>query len=135
MTAITVSHDTDKAAAIEKVLLENDLSRLSEPERISYYMQVCESVGLNPLTQPFSYLKLNGKLTLYALKGATDQLRKINHISITKPEIQFEDGLVVVTVTARDRHGREDSDIGAVALGSLQGEARANAILKAISKG
>jgi len=118
----------------EKVLVQGDLSVLSEPERIAYYGQVCESVGLNPLTKPFEYLKLNGKLILYALKGCTDQLRKVHGISVSEPRIQFEEGLVVVSVTARDKNGREDSDIGAVALGNLQGEARANAIMKAISK-
>lgn len=133
-TALATKESNSKIEAVERALIQGDLSGLSEVERLSYYTQVCESVGLNPLTKPFEYLKLNGKLTLYALKACTDQLRKVNNISIGKPEIQFEEGLVIVSITARDRIGREDSDVGAVAIGNLQGEARANAIMKAITK-
>jgi hypothetical protein len=119
----------------EKVLIQGDLSVLSETDRIQYYARVCESVGLNPLTKPFEYIKLNGKLVLYALKGATDQLRQVYSISISRPEIQFSEGLVIVSVTARSHlNGREDSDVGVVPLGQLQGEAKANAIMKAITK-
>ena len=54
------------AKAIEQVLIGGDLSALSEEQRLMYYNQVCESLSLNPLTKPFDYIKLNGKLTLYA---------------------------------------------------------------------
>lgn len=136
MTSLTVSNNngTSKLAAVEKALIQGDLAQLSEGERINYYQQVCESVGLNPLTKPFEYIKLNGKLTLYALKACTDQLRKINQISIDKPDIQFEDELIVVSVTARDKTGRTDSDLGVVVLGDLKGEAKANAIMKSLTK-
>lgn len=66
--------------AIERVLVEGDLSPLSTDERARYYKAVCDSVGLNPLTKPFAYIKLNGKLVLYALRDATDQLRKIHNV-------------------------------------------------------
>ena len=65
---------------LEQVLVKGDLSILSESERIAYYKKVCESTGLNPLTKPFGYITLNRQLTLYALKGATDQLRKIHNV-------------------------------------------------------
>ena len=71
----------ENQSAIEKCLLDGDLSGLSDDQRASYYNQVCETVGLNPLTQPFQYIILNGKLKMYALKGATDQLRRIYGIS------------------------------------------------------
>ena len=47
-------------------------------------------MGLNPLTQPFAYLKLNGKLVLYALKGATEQIAAIHNISVTLGESRCE---------------------------------------------
>ena len=34
--------------ALEQVLIQGDLSRLSPGDRASYYIRVCESVGLNP---------------------------------------------------------------------------------------
>jgi hypothetical protein len=126
--------------AIERVIVLGDLSKLSPVQRWDYYKNVCLSVGLNPFTQPFAYLTLNGKLVLYALKGATDQLRKLHNISITGIEEEEKGGLYYVTVFASqpDPNGgepRRDADKGIVALApNLAGEARANQILKAISK-
>src|SRR5262245_34444504 len=62
---------------IEAVVVKGDLAQLSAEDRTAYYRAVCESTGLNPLTQPFGYIVLQGRLTLYALKAATDQLRKL----------------------------------------------------------
>lgn len=121
-------------AAIEKALISGDLSKLNIDQRLSYYKQVCESVGLNPLTRPFDYIQLNGKLQLYALKAAADQLRKIYGVSVYKLEKQKMDDLYVVTAYARDKDGREDSSTGAVVLGNLKGEMLANALMKAETK-
>lgn len=119
---------------MEQVIVRGDLSKLSPIERATYYTQLCNSLGLNALTQPFSYITLNGKLTLYALKGATDQLRKVYGVSLEKPTIDYQEDLVIVTITGRDKENRTDCDIGAVVIGHLKGEARANAIMKAITK-
>lgn len=125
---------SNAASIMYDVIVKGDLSKLSPEQRAAYYVSTCESIGLNPLTKPFDYITLNGKMVLYPQKGATDQLRNLYKLSIGKPEIQFDEGLVVVTVTGRDPSGREDTDVGAVALGNLQGDARANAIMKAITK-
>lgn len=122
------------ADILEQVIITGNLAQLKPQQRVEYYSKVCESVGLNPLTRPFDYITLNGKLTLYAKRDAADQLRKIHGISIEKPEIDIQDDLVVVTVSARDRSGRTDADLGAVPIAGLKGEAKANAILKAITK-
>src|SRR5690606_31544062 len=122
------------AELVEKVVVDGDLSKLSPAERLAYYRAVCDSVGLNPLTKPFEYIHLNGKLRLYALKGATDQLRSVHGISIELEPPIFQDDLVIVTAVAKDRNGRVDSDTGAVPIAGLKGEAKANAILKAITK-
>lgn len=139
-TALAVRDDTTRdiasidLTAIERVIVAGDLSKLSPDERWSYYQSVCRSVGLNPFTQPFAYINLSGKLVLYAQKGATEQLRRIYGVSLSKPEIQFDSGLVIVTVSAKDGRGRSDTDIGAVNIDGLRGEARANAVMKAITK-
>lgn len=116
------------------VIVKGDLDSLSPDQKAAYYAATCQSLGLNPLTKPFDFIKLNGKLVLYAQKGATDQLRNIHKISISKPDIQFADGLVIVTVTGRDQTGREDTEIGVVTLGELKGDLRGNAIMKAVTK-
>lgn len=122
------------SADIEKVLVQGDLSSLQPQERIRYYKAVCDSVGLNPLTKPFDYINLNGKLTLYAKKDCTDQLRNIHAISLTIPARETFDGVFVVTARATNPAGRTDESTGAVALDNLRGEARANAMMKAETK-
>ena len=96
---VNVIHEGDEAMNItartvargdvtDSVFLKCDLSRLTADERTQYYVQLCQSMGLNPHTQPFAFLTLNGKLTLYAKRDAADQLRKINGISIEDHQSQ-----------------------------------------------
>ena len=75
---------TIDASTIEKVLVGGDLSKLTPEERLTYYKRVCESLGLNPLTRPFDYITLGGKLILYARRDAAEQLRDRRRISITR---------------------------------------------------
>ncbi|HJX53424.1 MAG TPA: hypothetical protein VJ801_11725 [Polyangia bacterium] len=121
-------------AAIEQVLIGGDLSRLTSEQRVSYYNKTCESLGLNSLTQPFAYINLNGKLTLYARKDCTEQLRGIRNISIGIASREVVEGVYVVTARATNPAGRMDESIGAVPIDKLTGEARANAMMKAETK-
>jgi hypothetical protein len=132
--AMTVADErTALMVGMEAALIEGDLRKLTPEQRVMYYQRVCDSVGLNPLTKPFAYLELNGKLILYARRDCTDQLRTIKGISISEPVIRYEDDLVIVTVTGVDRTGRQDTELGACPL-PRSGEARANAVMKAITK-
>jgi hypothetical protein len=121
-------------ATIEDVLIRGDLSKLTENQRNQYYMQVCQSLGLNYLTRPFDYLMLSGKLVLYAKRDCADQLRKINGISIQIVGQDFEDGLYTVHARATDKTGRTDEDFGVVAFKNAGNEFSANAKMKAITK-
>jgi len=120
--------------AIESVMVQGDLSKLTPSQRVNYYRAVCQSLGLNPLTKPFDYIQLGGKLTLYPKRDATDQLRRINGISVTKLEKETVNGVYCVTAYAQDKDGRQDSSIGAVYIEKLAGEALANAYMKAETK-
>jgi hypothetical protein len=124
----------DAAATLSRVILEGDLSRLSDADRVTHYNATCQSIGLNPLTRPLEYIKLNGKLVLYARKDCTDQLRAIRRVSVTITDRTISDGLAIVTARASTPDGRTDEDIGSVPIGNLAGEARANAIMKAMTK-
>lgn len=125
----------DQHSMVEKVVVQGDLSVLTAPERLAYYKQVCESVGLNPLTKPFEYIRLNNKLTLYARRDATDQLRSLRGISIEITNREKVDDLYIVTARATEKStGRTDESVGAVNLANLKGEAAANAIMKAETK-
>jgi hypothetical protein len=126
---------TAKAGEImEAVLVRGDVANLNPQERAKYYVRVCESLGLNPMTRPFEFITLNGKLTFYARKDCTDQLRSINGVSVTDLLKEDRDGIFIVTAKVIDKHGRTDAATGAVAIGGLKGEAMANAIMKAETK-
>jgi len=124
----------DGAALAEQVVISGDLSKLTAEQRMAYYTATCDSLGLNPLTRPFEFITLNGKLTLYATKGCTDQLRSIRKITITALDPRQVGELYVVVATGRDGTGREDSSTGAVSIKGLGGENLANAMMKAETK-
>lgn len=126
--------NAESAALLERVVVVGDLSKLSAQERMHYYVQVCNSVGLNPLTKPFEYISLNGKLTLYARRDATDQLRSIHGVSIEEMTESDREGVYIVTVKARNKDGRTDMAKGAVTVSNLKGDALANAMMKAETK-
>jgi len=119
---------------MESVIVRGDLAKLQPEERAKYYSTVCQSIGLNPLTKPFEYITLNGKLTLYARKDATDQLRSLRGVSVVIVSRERVEDVYVVTARATTSDGRSDESIGAVAIGNAKGEALANALMKAETK-
>ncbi len=119
---------------METVLIKGDLSRLTPDERNIYYFRLCESVGLNPLTQPIEYITLNGKLRLYAKKDCTDQLRSIHKVSVTDMTETEREGVYIVKCKVQNAEGRTDMAIGAVNIAGLKSEALANAMMKCETK-
>lgn len=122
------------ARAFEQVVIKNDLKQLDPTARVAYYHALCNSLGLNPLTRPFLYLELSGKLVLYATKDCTEQLRSNKRVSLLEPRYDWSERALVVTVTARTPDGRTDSDIGVADIGKRAGEALENAIKKAVTQ-
>jgi len=134
MSTAIANTNTIDATVVERVLIHGDLRQLSPAQKVSYYNAVCQSVGLNQLTRPFEYIILNGKETFYAKRDATDQLRRVHGVSITIVAREVLDDIYIVTARATMPSGRQDESIGAVPLGILKGEARANAIMKCETK-
>lgn len=131
---VTTYRAADALQSLEKVVIDGNLATLTPGERVAFYARVCESVGLNPLTRPFEYLTLEGRLTLYARKDATDQLRHIHGISIDRLDRETSDDMETVTAYGRNRHGRTDSSIGVVWVRGQTGQALANARMRAETK-
>ena len=117
-----------------KVMISGDLSRLNDVQKAEYYAAVCKSVGLNPLTKPFEFISLNGKLRLYALRDCTDQLRRLYGISIYIQSREKLSDIYVVTARAKDKDGREDESTGAVTIGHKTGDDLCNQMMKAETK-
>lgn len=135
-------------ALFESLALKGDLSGLSPQDKVAYYKALCERLRLDPATQPFLPLELNGKVILYASKSATDQLARVWNIdrTITDRQMMTDAGVYVVTVRAELPNGRSEDSTGAVAIAvnkqvnnkwgtyPLQGEQLANALMKAETK-
>lgn len=119
---------------IEQVLIHGDLRELTPDQRTDYYKRMCDSIGVNPLTRPFAYITLNGRLVLYALRDCTDQLRKLHAVSVVETRQEEINDVYIVVCKVKDRDERTDEARGAVHIGGLQKEALANAIMKAETK-
>ena len=133
VAATNQTHTIDDAT-MESLVIDGDLSRLTSGQRLQVYKARCDAAGLDPRTGPFEYIRLNGRLVLYARKAATDQLSAIHkaQCKILSRETVDDIHTVIVNVTLAD--GRSMDDAGCVPVKGLAGDALANAMLKAISK-
>lgn len=130
-----VPAEASAASVIERVIALGDLSRLTPEQRVRYYLEVCSALELDPRLKPFEYLMYQGRLTLYATRAATDQLRARRGISVEIVGREVIDGSIyVVTARATSPDGRRDEAIGAVSIEGLKGDALANAIMRAETK-
>ena len=120
---------------IYDLLVNSDISKFSSEEKLEYVQALCKMLKLNPLTQPIQFIKFQGGREVpYFTRGATDELRRVNGISVEIVDRQRIDDIYVVTAKATDPSGRADTSTGAVVLGHLKGEALANALMKAETK-
>lgn len=129
MSVVPISQDI-----IQSLVLDGDISKMNPQQKVEYYNRFCQSLGLNPLTQPFQIIKFQGKEKLYATKDCTEQLRKLHNVSISELTSQELRGVFVVTAKAVDSAGKTDAATGAVNIDGLKGEGLANALMKAETK-
>lgn len=123
--------------AFNQIAQAGDFSRLNQTERSIFLAKFCERLGLNWLTKPIDLIPLNGKLTLYANRTATDQLAQKHKLSTEILEETKDDDREVYTVKVRvtDPDGRQEVNIGSVGISGLLGESYSNACMKAYTKG
>jgi len=121
-------------AVMEHVIGQGDLAKLTPEQRVAYYNATCQSLGLNPLTKPFEYIRLNNRVILYATRGATDQLRAIHNVDLRIASRSAEGGVYVVVAHATLPNGRSDESTGVVSIKGLAGNPLANAYMKAETK-
>lgn len=133
-TAIQTTENNLDPELVSNLVLAGDLSKMTPEMKVDYYNRFCQSLGLNPLTQPFQLLIFQGKQRLYATKDCTEQLRKIHGVSITDVTAAELRGVYVVTAKALDKSGKTDAATGVVPVENLKGEALANALMKAETK-
>lgn len=134
MSVEIIQSPDSREKVIESLVLKGDLSGLTPAQRAAHYNRVCDSLGLNPDSQPFAYLKLNGKEVLYATRGATDQLAAIHRVNreiIDGPKVIDLAGTKIVYCVARAAHpnGRTET-----AIATLQFADPVNVLMKAETK-
>lgn len=120
--------------AMLSVVTDGDCSGLNEGQRISYYKARCDAAGLDPRSQPFEFVKLQGKLKLYATKACTDQLSALHGVRATIIGRETVEGIHIVTVRAEARDGRQTEDVGAINIKGKGGDDLANAMMKTVTK-
>ena len=119
---------------ITSLVLNGDLSKLTQPQKLHYYKGYCDRLGLDPLTQPFKILKLNGKEVLYCDRSGAQQLNKLHNVSHEIKTRESANDLYIVTCRASLPDGRYTDSIGAVNTTGLKGDNLANAMMKGETK-
>jgi hypothetical protein len=119
---------------ISSIVINGDISKLSPQQKVEYYRQFCERLGLDPLSQPFKLLRLNGKEVLYCDRTGAQQLNKLHKVSHEIKARETVSGCYVVTAQASTPDGRKTESIGAVTIDNLRGDALCNAMMKAETK-
>lgn len=127
--------DSEMGSAVESALMKNDYSKLTSDQKVIVYKKVCESVGLNYLTNPFGfYRQKDGTEKMYAQRACADQLRSIHGVSLVEMKEELRDDVFSVIVTMKTKDGRQDIDRGDVSVGGLKGLDLANARMRAMTK-
>ena len=124
-------------AIVHATIASGDYSRLDDAQRGDVVLALCRATGLNPLTKPFDFLKLQGKLILYANRNAGDQLAAQHRITrriVRGPEIVDVGGkkLVLCVCEASTPDGRTEHATATVDLADPCG--LANVYMKAETK-
>jgi hypothetical protein len=132
----TMKTETQKQSVdiITSLVINGDISKLSPQQRVHYYRQFCEKLGLDPLSQPFRILRLRGKEILYCDRGGAQQLNKLHRVSHEIKARETVNACYVVTAQASTPDGRKTESIGAVPIGNMKGEDLCNAMMKAETK-
>ena len=130
----------DAASALAHVLGTGDLYQLSNEQRVAHYLNLCRSVGANPLSRPYQWIEFKDGdnppiLTLYFKPSAAAQVLRNNHITVDYPRKEIVGELFVWEAHGRAPDGREGSGTKYVSLtnryGKLTGKYLANAIMSA----
>lgn len=124
---------TQDQQIISSLVINGDLSKMEPALKVVYYKQYCERLGLDPFTQPFKLLRLQGKEILYCDRSGAQQLNKMHKVSHQVVARETVNGCYVVTARATT-DGRQTESIGAVSIDNLKGEALCNAMMKAETK-
>lgn len=133
---LAVADREQAAGALAHILATGDLAKLTNEQRVAYYLDYCSSLSLNPRSRPFDWLVLDGRLVLYPNKSCAEQLRRQHQISVKVTRREVVGDLFVCEVQGRRPNGVTDESSKYVSLkdsrgNKLVGTNLANAFAKA----
>jgi hypothetical protein len=122
------------AQSIVTAIANGELGTLSESQRAEYYDHECTRMGLDPASAPLLWVKLNGKLVLYASRRCGDMLAAKYGVTcqVLEGPVVKDFGQVAVLyarVRASMSDGRYVEDVGALPTTDL-----VNGLMKVVSK-
>ena len=132
--AIRQSAEVLDSETLNKLVMSGNLAGLKPDEQRAYYIYRCKLLDLDPATQPFDLITLQGKLTLYAKKECASQLASKRNLSATIVSQGVQGELYVVQARCKGGDGRETDDLGAVSIKGKSGDDLCNAMMKAATK-
>lgn len=132
--SMAVVPETIAPDLLNKLVTSGDLKGLTPDQQRAYYIYRCKLLDLDPATQPFDLINLQGKLTLYAKKECASQLSSKRGLSATIVTQGIQGDLYVVQARCKGGDGRETDDLGAVSIKGKSGDDLCNAMMKAATK-
>lgn len=140
---LTLAIHEDAAGALAHVLGTGDLYQLTNEQRVAHYLNLCTSLGLNPLSRPFQWIEFKegenspAVLTLYFKPAGAAQMLRNHHVSVHYPRKEIVGELFVCEAHGQAPDGRKGSATKYVSLtnkyGKLTGNRLANAFMSAES--
>lgn len=107
-TQLSAEQQGAAAEAVEALVMNGDLSKLTPLQRVSYHAMICARHHLDPYAKPFEFLLLDGKLTMYPTKRCAEMLRYNHRISVKKVREERVGDLWCVEVEGRRPSGQTD---------------------------
>lgn len=116
------------------IIKTGDIGRLNEQEQLAYYLHECNRMGLDPAARPLEWVRLQGKLTLYAKRVAGDMLAAKHDVSVVitdGPRVLDLAGtqLLFARAKASMPNGRSVEDVATLPVSDL-----VNGVMKVTSK-
>jgi len=132
-------------AAVVHMLGTGDYSKLSDDQRAQLHLQMCTSLGVNPLTRPFEWIEFydpetrGKKLTLYPKSSLADQLSYVHRIRVRTVEEKMVGTLYKLVLEGTMPDGRSETNVAYLDMVDregkpLRGQRHGNGLMKARTK-
>lgn len=125
-------------AAALNAQLHNNWTGVSEADRLKFAVATCMALDIPTPLNPFRYIDLGqGRTVFYAPNEAAQLIAEAKKMSlrITNKYLERDTNIYFVEIEAGFPTGRVVQNIATLYVGGLTGDKRANAIMKAVTKG